>query len=307
VVKARTRPWRSIIALVLAIAAAITSGLAGAGSRPGWSLHGPVANQLTAVLGAAAFCLLAAVATVGFSRKARDLLELRTGAAHAAVVRYAIVLAGSLTIVIITLELLKIPVGNLVLGGAFTAVLIGIAAQQTLGNLFAGIMLLLARPFAVGEQVRMIAGALGGQIEGVVADIGITYVRLDTAEGMLSVPNAQVLAAAVGPLRQPAQPEPPAPVQPGPGPAPAGPAGAPSAAGAPGPAGADPAGAPGTAAPGAAGLGPAGLPEAAAASAVSSGMAVAPPPEGVGPQHAGPTVTPDGTGHSEGSQRGTQR
>jgi hypothetical protein len=284
-VRARARPWRSIIAATAAIAAAIVSGLAGTTNWHGWSLHGPVANQLTVVLGAAAFCLLAAVATAGFSRKARDVLVLRTGTAHAAVVRYAIVLAGSLTIVIITLELLKVPIGNLVLGGAFTAVLIGIAAQQTLGNLFAGIMLLLARPFAVGEQVRMRAGALGGQIEGVVTDIGITYVRLDTAEGLLSVPNAQVLAAAVGPMRL----APEAELAPGAEPA----------------AGADP----GTPPPGA------GLTAAAAASAPASApagpaagetpdTAVAPHPEGAGPQHPGPPVTPAESGDREGPQRG---
>jgi len=62
-------------------------------------------------------------------------------------------------------------------------------------------VLLLARPFAVGDSVRMRAGALGGQIEGVVTDIGITYVRLVTDDGNLNVPNSQVLAAAVGPLR----------------------------------------------------------------------------------------------------------
>jgi hypothetical protein len=292
-VRARARPWRSIIAAVAASAAAIVSGLAGTSNWHGWSFHGPVAGQLTVVLGAAAFCLLAAVATVGFSRKARDVLEARTGTAHAAVVRYAIVLAGSLTIVIITLELLKVPIGNLVLGGAFTAVLIGIAAQQTLGNLFAGIMLLLARPFTVGEQVRMRAGALGGQIEGVVTDIGITYVRLDTQEGVLSVPNSQVLAAAVGPLRDPAEPLPAGTAQPG-------------------------TAQPGTAQPNAAqpGSAAAGLTAAAAAAAAAGpgtqagqdgpGTAVAPPPEGAGPQHPGAAVTPDEPGNREGPQRGTQ-
>ena len=36
----------------------------------------------------------------------------------------------------------------LVVGGAFTAVVVGLAAQQTLGNLIAGTVLLTARPFA---------------------------------------------------------------------------------------------------------------------------------------------------------------
>ena len=47
-------------------------------------------------------------------------------------------------------------------GGAFTAVVLGLAAQQTLGNLFAGMVLLSARPFRVGERVRLQAGAVGG-------------------------------------------------------------------------------------------------------------------------------------------------
>jgi small-conductance mechanosensitive channel len=222
------RFWRSVIALVLAAAAAITSGLAG-NHFSEWSTDGPTTPQLVAASGAVAFCLLAILATIGFSRIARDLLEPRTGKAHAAVVRYTVVLAGGLANVIITLQLFKVPVGNLLVGTAFTAVLLGIAAQQTLGNLFAGVMLMLARPFSAGDQVRMRGGALGGEIQGTVTAVGITYTRLDTAEGPLNVPNAQAMAAVVGPL--------PADGPPDPGPA-ADPAAASAGAGpgAPGPA-----------------------------------------------------------------------
>src|SRR5947209_12643555 len=48
----------------------------------------------------------------------------------------------------------------LAVGGAFTAVVVGLAAQQTLGNLIAGMVLLSARPFRVGERVRLQAGAV---------------------------------------------------------------------------------------------------------------------------------------------------
>jgi small-conductance mechanosensitive channel len=202
-VKARARPWRSIIALALAVAAALVSYAAGAGI-PSLSQAGPHTRTVTIVAGAVLFCLFAVAATVGFSGKVREMLEPRLGSAHAAVIRYAFVLAGGLTSVIITLDLLKIGVKQLIVGGAFTAVLVSIAAQQTLSNVFAGIALLFARPFAVGDQVRMRGGALSGQLEGTVTEIGITYVRLDTDDGKLNVPNSQVLAAAVGPLRRPA-------------------------------------------------------------------------------------------------------
>jgi len=258
------RFWRSVIALALAAAAAIASGLAG-NRFSEWSVHGPTTPQLVAAGSALAFCLLAIFATIGFSRIARDLLEPRAGTAHAAVVRYTIVLAGGLANVIITLELFKVPVGNLLVGTAFTAVLLGIAAQQTLGNLFAGVMLMLARPFSVGDQVRMRGGTLGGEIQGTVTAVGITYTRLDTGEGPLNVPNAQAMAAVVGPL----QPDGP----PGPGPA------------------ADPVAAPAGAAPGAAGP----VTAAATAAAVASPGTGALPSAGSGPPPPGPG---DGTSHT---------
>ncbi len=198
-VRARARPWRSIIALVLAAIAAAAS--VWARDQQHLILAGRPADGLVSGGCAVASGLLALAATLGLSGKAREALEPAIGTAHAAVARYAIVLAGGLASLLITLQLLNVSVTNLILGGAFTAVLIGIAAQQSLGNLFAGLVLLLARPFAVGDSVRMRAGALSGQIDGVVTDIGITYVRLETDEGKLSVPNSQVLAAAVGPLR----------------------------------------------------------------------------------------------------------
>ena len=196
-VKARARPRRSIIALVLALAAAAVNYEQGLSS-----LHasGRDAARLITVLTAVAFCVFAAGATMGLCGKAWAVLQPRVGSAHAAVVRYSLLLLGFLATLVFTLQLLKIPIGQLVLGGAITGILIGIAAQQTMANLFAGIVLLLSRPFHVGQLIRIRSGALGGVLDGTVTEIGITYVHLDTGEGVLALPNAQVLAAAVGPL-----------------------------------------------------------------------------------------------------------
>jgi small-conductance mechanosensitive channel len=93
---------------------------------------------------------------------------------------------------------------SLAVGGAFTAVIVGLAAQQTLGNLIAGTVLLSARPFRVGERVRIQAGAIGGQIDGVVASLGLLYTVLSAGEERIMIPNSQVLSAVVIPLREPA-------------------------------------------------------------------------------------------------------
>ena len=88
-------------------------------------------------------------------------------------------------------------------GSAFTAVIVGLAAQQTLGNLFAGMVLLSARPFRVGERVRLQAGAVAGQLEGVVSSLGLLYTTLARGEDRIMVPNNVVLSAAVLPIREP--------------------------------------------------------------------------------------------------------
>lgn len=215
-VKARTRPWRSIIALALtliSLAAAEWGREYARQNRQPASVTQPVSVTADALHygGAIAFFIFGTTAAFALSTQVRNLSQPHIGAAHAAVVRYALLLAGIFTALVVALNLGSLPVGNLVLGGAVTGVLLGIAAQQSLANLFAGMVLLFARPFRVGDRVRLRAGALGGTLEGTVTDVSITYVRLETTDGLVLVPNSQALAATVGPLPPPAPPE-PAPV-----------------------------------------------------------------------------------------------
>lgn len=134
--------------------------------------------------------------------------SLRIGLGHAGVVRWVVTVAGFLVIGFTMLSLLDVKVGNLLLGGAVTGVVVGIAAQQSLGNVFAGVVLLLSRPFTVGDDIRLRSGALAGELNGRVTGMGLTYVALLTDDGPLSVPNAQVLAAAVGPQVVPEEVDP---------------------------------------------------------------------------------------------------
>jgi small conductance mechanosensitive channel len=93
---------------------------------------------------------------------------------------------------------------TLAVGGAFTAVVVGLAAQNTLGNVIAGVLLISARPFRVGDRVRFQAGGLAGQVEGVVMALGLLYVTLAQGEDTIMVPNNLAMAAAVVPLHEPA-------------------------------------------------------------------------------------------------------
>jgi small-conductance mechanosensitive channel len=89
------------------------------------------------------------------------------------------------------------------LGGAATAVVAGLAAQQTLGNVIAGTVLINARTFRVGERIRLQGGGLAGSVEGVVSTLGLLYTTLASGADTIMVPNSVVLSVAVVPLREP--------------------------------------------------------------------------------------------------------
>jgi small conductance mechanosensitive channel len=104
---------------------------------------------------------------------------------------------------LIALRVAGVEARELAFGTAFTAVIFGLAAQQTLGNLIAGMVLLSARPFRVGERVRLQGGPLAGQLEGTVSSLGLLYTTFATGEDSAMVPNSVVLNVAVLPLREP--------------------------------------------------------------------------------------------------------
>jgi small conductance mechanosensitive channel len=105
--------------------------------------------------------------------------------------------------ILIALRIAGLNPSTLAVGGAVTAVVIGLAAQQTLGNVFAGMVLLSARPFRVGERVRLHGGPLAGELEGVVSSLGLLYTTLQAGEDSIMVPNTTVISVAVIPLREP--------------------------------------------------------------------------------------------------------
>jgi small-conductance mechanosensitive channel len=180
-------------ALVVAIVAFSVSGALG-------DIHGTLREKLIAFGAGALFVVASVVATRAAATEVYEVVGLRTGPRHAGVLRWMVMVVGYLILLITALGLFAVPVKQLIVGGALTGVIVGIAAQQALGNVFAGVVLLIARPFSVGDAIRIKAGNLGGVTEGTVSAMGMTYVTLLTDEGPVSMPNSGVLAAAVGPM-----------------------------------------------------------------------------------------------------------
>jgi len=138
-----------------------------------------------------------------FGRGLGPALFRRLDPATAGTVGFVIRLTTVVVALFVALRVAGIEAKTLALGTAFTAVIFGLAAQQTLGNLIAGTVLLSARPFRVGERVRLQGGPLAGQIEGTVSSLGLLYTTFATGDDSIMVPNSVVLNVAVLPLREP--------------------------------------------------------------------------------------------------------
>jgi len=195
-VESRVRPdFRKAVAFGV-LALVLTAVAHGIGGIHAASLH----TRLAAYGLGVALLIFGVAATRSAASELSRVSEQRAGAAAATPVRVGTLLVGYLLVGLVALDIFAIPVGHLLVGGAVTGVILGIAAQQSLGNLVAGIVLLFARPYIPGERIRVRSGALGGIIEGTVTSVGLLYTTLATDDGVVNIPNGGLLAAAVGPI-----------------------------------------------------------------------------------------------------------
>jgi len=98
------------------------------------------------------------------------------------------------TFIIIGLTLLSlgaslgIPTYSMVTGLGIGGIAIALAGQQALSNLIGTVIILLDRPFKIGDYI-----VLGNGIQGSVSEIGLRSTRILTLNGLLvSVPNSKV-------------------------------------------------------------------------------------------------------------------
>jgi len=87
------------------------------------------------------------------------------------------------------------------------AVVVGMAAQNTLGNLIAGVSLVLYRPFHLGDQLQV--SIPGGVETGIVENISLGYTVLRAAdERRLVIPNSLMASQTIVNLSMTRQPIP---------------------------------------------------------------------------------------------------
>jgi small-conductance mechanosensitive channel len=150
-----------------------------------------------------ALCVLGVALAQLLGRGLAPALFRRLDPGTAGTVGFLLRLGTVLVAFVVALRIAGVQPETLAVGGAFTAVVVGLAAQQTLGNVFAGLVLLSTRPFRVGDRVRMQGGMLAGELEGIVSSLGLFHTTLLSGGNRILVPNATVIQVAIVPIREP--------------------------------------------------------------------------------------------------------
>ena len=113
------------------------------------------------------------------------------------------------------MSVLKVNADNLILGSAFIGLILGLASQSALSNLFAGIMIILSKPVEPGDVVTINTWQFPvtypiyrpkfysknsitvGQT-GIVYDVGLLYTTIkDEERKLIKIPNGILIQALV--------------------------------------------------------------------------------------------------------------
>ena len=103
---------------------------------------------------------------------------------------YLLTRTSSITLIIFgfitALGTLGINVSALVAGLGLTGLALGFALKDTISNLFAGVLILLYRPFKIGNRIKV------SGYEGTVISIDLRYAELDFKGDKVLIPNSKL-------------------------------------------------------------------------------------------------------------------
>lgn len=203
----RAEWMKGVVAALVAIAAIVVA-----------RLYGKVANSSThakviAWICAGVLLVAGAYAIRHLARALGRLVTRQSNLGAGATMRLVASGLGYLILIFALFAVLGVSLSHLLIGAGLAGIILGIAAQQSLGNIFAAVVMLFARPFVVGDDIRIRSGAVG-VLDVKVLGIGLTYVTVRTDDGVLKIPNSVMLASGIGRPRAPSTPTPEPPREP---------------------------------------------------------------------------------------------
>lgn len=192
------RLGRSFVWLVLSVGAYLAIDAA------------PLHDRLQAVLGSFAF-IIGALSLAGLTIHVTTLLvslwmtrvpgeeRRHIERDYVPLLQKLLVLAVGMILVVAVAKHFGKDVSSLIAALGVGSLAIGLAAQQTLGNMIAGFVLLVDRPFRPGDKIKLATGEVGE-----VLDVGVRSTRIILLDkNLLIVPNTELANSRVVNLSAP--------------------------------------------------------------------------------------------------------
>lgn len=99
---------------------------------------------------------------------------------------------GGMIVLFVTLGIWGIDMTGLLAGAGFMGIVVGLAAQETLGNIISGLLMMFSRPFEIGDWIEVTG------YSGIVEDISIMQTRIKTFDGeVIAIPNSLISSSEV--------------------------------------------------------------------------------------------------------------
>lgn len=96
--------------------------------------------------------------------------------------------------IILVLDVLGLNIMPFVAGAGVAGIAIGFAAKDTLSNLIAGILLIIDRPFEVGDRIEIWTAPKNSATWGDVIDIGLRATKIKTTDNIvIIIPNNEIM------------------------------------------------------------------------------------------------------------------
>ena len=178
-------PWRLVVLLILGVVlVAVTAGVV---HVPPLAFLEPYRAQLIAAELAVLGIIVVELVSTMLNRMARARVLLPPSPALKPVVRFI----GYSVLGVSIVSLLSASPALAVGVGSVTGLVVGLAAQNVIGNALAGTILALVRPFEIGGSIT-VQGMTGRVLE-----VGSIYTLIDLDEQEALVPNMTLLTSII--------------------------------------------------------------------------------------------------------------
>ena len=98
------------------------------------------------------------------------------------------------TAFILALDILGVNVMPFIAGAGVAGIAVGFAAKDTLSNIIAGILLIIDRPFEIGDRIEVWSAPAGSATWGDILDIGLRATKIKTTDNIvIIIPNNEIM------------------------------------------------------------------------------------------------------------------